>query len=367
MKTVLIIEDEVFIRENLAEVLEVKGFKTYEAANGKQGIMQALKNHPDLIICDIMMPEMNGYDVLKFIRQNNKLTNTPFIFLTAKTERQDTRMGMSLGADDYLTKPFTTKELLDAVNIRFKRQEEMNAELEKKIKSITQQLNQVTAHEMNTPLNGILGFSDLLINHFDSFSKDKVIELLHHVKSSGERLLRTSSNILLYNSILTYKQSENAEKKLTAGHADISEEKISAAVTEIAEKYNRFQDLALAIEQNTVAMNTENVLKVITELSDNAFKFSPDNTKVSVKTIQSDDENYVIEVFNKGIGMKQTQLTKIGPFRQFERQKLSQQGNGLGLFIVQKLLELNAGKLIIESKPDVYFSAKAVFKIYQGN
>ena len=123
MKQLLLIEDNDEIRENTAEILELAGYKVRTAANGKTGVEAALQEKPDLIICDIMMPVLDGYGVLHLINKNKNLTGIPFIFLTAKAERGDFRKGMEMGADDYITKPFGDIELLNAVESRLKKTE----------------------------------------------------------------------------------------------------------------------------------------------------------------------------------------------------------------------------------------------------
>lgn len=120
-KKVLIIEDNDDIRESTAEVLELAGYETFTAKHGKLGVEMALKHTPDVILCDIMMPELDGYGVLYLLNKNQKTANIPFIFITAKTERADMRKGMEMGADDYLTKPFDDIELFKAIESRFKK------------------------------------------------------------------------------------------------------------------------------------------------------------------------------------------------------------------------------------------------------
>ena len=121
MKTLLLIEDNVEIRENTEEILELAGYKVVTAPDGKKGMELAIKHHPDLVICDIMMPVLDGYGVLHMMQRNDELKGTPFIFLSAKSERGDFRKGMDLGADDYITKPFTGTDLLNAVESRLKK------------------------------------------------------------------------------------------------------------------------------------------------------------------------------------------------------------------------------------------------------
>src|SRR6476661_1751000 len=123
MKTILLIEDVDDIRENTAEILELSNYIVIVAENGKVGVEKAIEYVPDLIICDIMMPVLDGYGVFHAIRKNESIKNTPFIFLTAKSERSDFRKGMELGADDYITKPFDGTELLNAVDSRLKKYE----------------------------------------------------------------------------------------------------------------------------------------------------------------------------------------------------------------------------------------------------
>ena len=121
MKTILVIDDNADIRDNTAEILELGGYRVLRAENGKKGVDAALKEKPDVIVCDIMMPELDGYGVLHLLRKHEETQYTPFIFLTAKTERSDLRKGMEMGADDYITKPFEDIELLNAVEVRLKK------------------------------------------------------------------------------------------------------------------------------------------------------------------------------------------------------------------------------------------------------
>ncbi|WP_420148609.1 response regulator [Spirosoma sp.] len=142
MKTILLIEDNADIRENTAEILELAGYNVATAENGKIGVELALADRPDLIICDIMMPVLDGYGVLHIVNKNPELNGIPFIFLTAKSERVDFRKGMELGADDYLTKPFDDTELLSAVEGRLNRFSKLRAEdYNLKQEGLTQFLN----------------------------------------------------------------------------------------------------------------------------------------------------------------------------------------------------------------------------------
>ena len=133
MKRILVIEDQPVMRRNIQTILEMEGFDVATAENGRVGVEAARTAPPDLILCDVMMPELDGYGVLTALRQEEKTATIPFIFLTAKGEKTDHRTGMNLGADDYLAKPVSSDELVAAINARFERQRAHDQHLEKEL------------------------------------------------------------------------------------------------------------------------------------------------------------------------------------------------------------------------------------------
>lgn len=148
-KKLLLIEDNQEVRENTVEILELAGYEVYSAVNGKEGVEKAIEVLPDLIICDIMMPVLDGYGALHLLNKNEKTSSIPFIFLTAKSERSDMRKGMEMGADDYITKPFDDLELLSAVESRLKKSEVNRKEIKP------------TTDDMNELLGNITGLDDI--------------------------------------------------------------------------------------------------------------------------------------------------------------------------------------------------------------
>jgi CRP-like cAMP-binding protein/CheY-like chemotaxis protein len=147
MKKILLIEDNDEIRDNTAEILELAMYDVFTAENGKLGVEKAIDIKPDLIICDIMMPVLDGYGVLHAIQKHDAIKNTPFIFLTAKTERSEFRKGMELGADDFITKPFEGTELLNAVDSRLKKADLLKKDYSKDIEGVNQLLMESTGTE----------------------------------------------------------------------------------------------------------------------------------------------------------------------------------------------------------------------------
>jgi CRP/FNR family cyclic AMP-dependent transcriptional regulator len=145
MKQILLIEDNQVLRENTAELLELANYKMLVAANGKVGVDLALKHKPDLIICDIMMPELDGYGVLHMLSRNNETSSIPFIFLTAKTEKAELRKGMEMGADDFITKPFDDVELLKVIEIRLKKADVLKTHFSQDITDVNALIKNVAA------------------------------------------------------------------------------------------------------------------------------------------------------------------------------------------------------------------------------
>lgn len=163
MKKVLVIEDNKDILENTAEILELSNYQVYTAENGKIGIEQALAFKPDLILCDIMMPELDGYGVLHIVQKNPELQNTPFIFLTAKTEPKEMRKGMSLGADDYIPKPFDPTDLLNTIERRLKKADRIKQFISDGLTGV---------HELLSLVNGEKALHDFVDGrHLDKYAK----------------------------------------------------------------------------------------------------------------------------------------------------------------------------------------------------
>lgn len=146
-KTILLIEDNLEMRENTAEIIELANYHVITAENGKEGVAKAKEHKPDLIICDIMMPELDGYGVLYLLGKDTETCSIPFIFLTAKAEKSDYRKGMNLGADDYVTKPYEEMELLSAIESRINRSNQFKANFDQSIEGISTFLDEARGIE----------------------------------------------------------------------------------------------------------------------------------------------------------------------------------------------------------------------------
>jgi DNA-binding response OmpR family regulator len=191
VKKVLVIEDEHELRESIAEILTYEEFEPYTASNGLQGIKIAKEKLPDVVLCDILMPEMNGFDVLKELNKKNGISNMPFIFITALSGRNNYRQGMELGADDYLTKPFTRKELLQAISSRLKKHEEQQIFYRRKIeafkKNVDEELKEIEVRleEKNRSLTEVTTQKEQLGKKLDEVKTELMKETLSAIETGN--------------------------------------------------------------------------------------------------------------------------------------------------------------------------------------
>lgn len=195
---ILVIEDETGIRENLREMLEAEGFAVEEADCGVDGIRHAVSDPPDLVVCDVMMPGKDGFEVLADLRGREATSHLPFLFLTARADRGSLRKGMELGAEDYLTKPFSRTELLAAVRTRLQRSESLAGIYRRQLGTLRNTLSRALPHELLTPLNGILGLSGILVQEYETMRRGEMLDIARGIADSGESLHRLVRRFLCY-------------------------------------------------------------------------------------------------------------------------------------------------------------------------
>lgn len=206
MTKILVIEDELFVRENIVDLLEAEDFEVFSTENGVLAILWAQENQPDLVICDVMMPEINGHDVLEEMREIPETSLTPFIFLTAMSDKGDIRQGMELGADDYLTKPFTRDELLSAISSRLlkhaKVMKQYNDE-HQKVEILERQLKEIKElhlkHELSKEYQQALSKINTAIKLIDKIQpgqkRDRAIAIVKQICSGDITILKKRPSI----------------------------------------------------------------------------------------------------------------------------------------------------------------------------
>ena len=352
MTKILIIEDQPDVRENIQAILDLEDYETLAAADGLIGVELAQQFLPDLILCDVMMPRLDGFGVLKELRQVPATATIPFIFLTAKADRNDYRHGMESGADDYLTKPFTLEELLNAITVRLARQVTVNQAAHQEMDQLRQNITRSLPHELLTPLNGILGTAGILMDFYDSMSKAEILSSIKDIQDSGKRLYRLVQNFLLFAELQLLEENPariQAWKYRLAQKTQTSQI-IQELAEQIAEQENRLADVHLDLKNTTIDMADQDFSKVVVEMIDNAFKFSSDGTPVKIRSYCQGDR-FCLEIQDQGRGMTTQQIDEIGAYMQFDRKLYEQQGSGLGLILAKWITQLYSGNFAIASTP----------------
>lgn len=348
MTCILAIEDELQIRLNLQQILELGGYQALVAQDGQEGLEIARQHHPDLIISDIMMPRLDGYGVLEALRQDPSLVNIPVILLTAKADRHDQRKGMELGADDYLTKPFTPPELLAAVEARLSKQIQQQQAHDQQMEQLRSNLSLALPHELNTPLHSILSFTRLLLDSPDAWGPEEVEEMLNYVYAAGQRLYHMTQNFLLYADLEL--KAAAAPDSWHRSALDIPLQTLSNVAEVKLNEQGRLGDLRLDLPDVLLWLPERYAHTLMEELVDNAAKFSEPGTPIEVKgEVQGDRLSLIIKDW--GRGMTAEQIRQIGAYVQFERRVYEQQGSGLGLAIVQRIVKLLGGSIHFYSQP----------------
>ncbi|MEP0755759.1 response regulator [Trichocoleus sp. Lan] len=356
MKKILVIEDEPAVRSNLLKLLKAEEFDAIGAENGLVGVQLAREHEPDLIICDIMMPDFDGYSVLTQLRQDQITAMIPFIFLTAKTEREDLRQGMQLGADDYLTKPFTRAELLGAIATRLKKQEAVTL-LQGKIQEL-QQLNiqkddllARASHDLRTPLANM----KLIIQMLEIISNE---EQQQHYRALLEA--ECIREIELVNNILDLHRL-GAEKKLISPETLILKYWLPTLIEPfkpgIAQRQQIFNiDCSPALPP--LISDRVCLEQILIELIGNACKYTPSFGEISISVyvdysinINSNSNSRVNFKITNQAEILNTELPRI--FEKFYRipngDIWKEGGSGLGLYLVQNLVEKIGGTIQAQS------------------
>jgi two-component system, sensor histidine kinase and response regulator len=352
MAHILLIEDTIALRQETAEILRFEGHDVTTAEHGGIGIARAEECPPDLVISDLMMPEVDGYETLAAFRANPKLATIPFVCLTARSERQSMRRAMELGADDFLSKPFSASELMAAVDAGLAKQARARSDADGKLADLRARITLSLPHEMRTPLTAILGYSELMQDPITAGQPAEVQAMADRIRLSALRLSRLTENFLLLAQLeLVARDPHELARLGLQGRADTRAVWQSVMATRIVDT-GRSADVRAEIEPAEVGLTGDCCAKIVAEIVDNAIKFSAPGSPVEV-TVTAAEEWVVVTVSDHGRGMSEADSDRIGAYMQFERRLYEQQGLGVGLAIARRLTELGGGAMHIRSEVGV--------------
>lgn len=359
MTKILVIEDETILREEIIEWLTLEDYEALAAENGTAGVEIALRELPDLIVCDVTMPHLDGHGVLLELRGIPKTADVPFIFVTARASYEDIRMGMGMGADDYITKPFTRMELLQAIETRLekraiiehRRQKEVQQwqqafEQEREQRLLKSKLLSMFSHDFRNPLATILISNSLLRDYSERMDEKHRLTHFQRVETAVGQLLQMLDDMLIV-------------AQLESGKLDFKPEPMNIGeflghiIADFQANYEETHRLLYDNRLTEVIMSDPRLLRQIaSNLISNAIKYSPSGSQVTI-LLEREADTCILKVQDQGIGIPKADLSQL--FSEFQRASNVGliQGTGLGLAIVKQAVDLHGGSLDLQSQTGV--------------
>lgn len=357
MEKILLVEDEVIIRASIAEILRHYDYDVVVAENGKQGLDKAISEKPDLIVCDVMMPEMDGFEMLAELRKQPDF-DIPFIFLTAKVQADDIREGMNLGADDYIFKPFKSVDLIKAIVTRLDKRKQVLKKIAEKTENLEEVIRLMIGHEFNTPMNGIKAMSEFIHQNVEKYNDAELLEFSNYLSISAARLQTTFEKVRK-----VYEVKELDKEEVTDEKCHRVTNTIIQIGQSLAEKAGRMEDLVLGnLDEIDLQVKFNLLFTALYEIIENAFKFSKEGNPVQIEARKT-DTTYEISVTDRGDTITAEELSTYKSFKQFDRARYEQQGLGAGLALTISILEkYNATISFVNNTPNG-ITATLIFKI----
>lgn len=341
--SILIVDDQPQNIQLIGTLLRNK-YNLYVADNGEKAIKIAIDKKPDLILLDIMMPSLSGFEVCRILKSNTDTLEIPVIFLTAKNESEDIVTGFSLGAVDYITKPFKREEVLVRIANHIKLKETEN-ELKKRNQE-KDRFFSIIAHDLKNPLSGFMGLTEMVMEKIDNFKQDELKHYIEIMNSSASQLYKLLANLLEWARL----QMGNVKFEPTYNNLSELVDKVFYLLKGNTEKKsikvenNISENLGFVFDLNML----ESVLR---NLISNAVKFTKPEGSISVSA-KTEDGNVIISVKDTGIGMPDKLKNKIFKLSEIvsRRGTNGEESTGLGLILCKDLVERNNGKIWFESE-----------------
>jgi len=348
---ILVADDKPENIKVLFDFLNKHGFKVLVAEDGEDALVNIQQSHPDLVLLDIMMPGLDGYETCRQLKDNPDIANIPVIFMSALTDTVDKLRGFELGAVDYITKPFQHEEVLARINTHL-----TIGRLEKELRTknseltvLNQEKNEflgIVAHDLKNPLSAIQSLAELIAFDFESLSKQDVVEYTQMITASSEQMFDLITNLLDVNAI------ESGHTHIHLSHTDLT-----PTLQQLADEYyerartKNIKFIYEAPEKLNMVIDSAIVRQILDNLLSNAIKYSPENTCVE---FHATFEQQILHcrVIDQGPGLSAADQAKL--FNKFTRltpkPTANEHSTGLGLFIVHKLVEALQGRVWCESK-----------------
>jgi signal transduction histidine kinase len=352
-RTILVVEDNPTMAEGISDVLEMEGYQVIQAGNGVEGLKRLKEKSIDLILADIMMPLLDGYGFHAKVRENPEWKGIPFIFLTAKGQKEDIRTGKKLGADDYLTKPFDPTDLTIAVQNKLRRAGEMQQAAEQRLESLKHNILNALSHEFRTPLTYIQGYTDLLLDGDPATEPEIYKDFLQRIQAGSRRIHKLVEDFIFLVSL------ESGEVASAISEGSLKSDLMPAIRAEVSNFKSRIAEKGIALHTEwppglpPVVAYAPMISNALSRLLDNAIKFCPPEDGQIWVSVAAAGGEMRISIRDNGMGIPPEEQAKIfDRFYQVNRDLYEQQGVGLGLSIAQSIVELHDGRIKVQSAAD---------------
>jgi signal transduction histidine kinase len=352
-ETILIVDDEPVLRELLREILEDAGYQVATAGDGQEALAVLDRVGPQLVVSDITMPGMDGYQLYAEVRARPRFVSVPFVFLSGLGSELDVREGKKLGADEYLTKPVHEADLLIAVRARLDRHTQIEAAHRGQIEQLKHDILETLNHEFRTPLTVLVGYGQMLRDFGTQLTPEKMAAFVDGILAGSARLERLVKDLVQ----LVDLQSGVSQRAFEQRQETITD--VSGLVRAVADEQRpRAEARRLKLVADVPAAlpavrgQPDLLAQVLGRLLDNAIKFAkPEGGTITLKA-RAVSGSVEMQVADEGIGIAPDQLGRISDmFYQVDRQKMEQQGCGTGLTIARALVSLHSGTLSAASTP----------------
>ncbi len=345
---ILVVDDEHDLRNVINDILLDSGYEPFLAENGSQGLLLAKSVLPDLILCDIQMPSMNGYELLNALKIDPELGKIPFVFMTGVNVGQyDLRKGMDLGADDYLTKPFSTEDLINAIETRLRKKMLWQKFFDSSMEKTHTGFILLLSNELQLLVMDILEHAQSLLAA-KNVSTDTARKTAQMITLSGKRLSHLHENILFYAMLqLWVKDQEKIEslrRETTPSYLTV----LNSIIRENGRANRRKDSFTVTCTDAALQMSPADFGKIVDELIDNACKFSGPGGEVIISSEQTPGK-VCLTIRDQGRGMTNQEIDMIKSLFQNDEPSYPVQQSRLGLTIVKTIIELYSGTLTIES------------------
>jgi two-component system sensor histidine kinase/response regulator len=359
---IMVVEDDLALLEGIRELLELTDYRVVPASNGVEALELLDHYRPDLIVSDIMMPEMDGYEFHGKVRERVELLTVPFIFLTARGEKVDIRRGKSLGADDYITKPFDDEDLLVAIGAKLTRWQVLREKQDEDIADLKHKILLTLSHEFRTPLTYIINYAEILGMEDEDLTSEDFNEFMQGIRRGAVRLNTLVEDFLALVELQTGEAVQAYYYRRTRIDDPVAWLRIQAKQSEAkANKANLELEIDVPEELPPFVVDEAYMADAIRRLLDNAIKFSTEKSEKVRFSARVDQDDMVIAIEDEGVAIPEDELGDLfNIFHQIDRSKREQQGTGSGLAIANGIVAIHGGRIEVESQLGV----GSIFKVY---